>query len=137
MPQNRRQPRRNPNRRPAAPGQGPRAPRPGGTRRPGPATPPPPSGARARLEAVSHPILVRLSSTPRWVLGIVTGAVLLGGLLAPPPWGPALLGVVVLFLAWLLALAWPRLEPGPKLVRVLVVAAMAALVVARAAGWLE
>lgn len=136
MPQNRRQSHSNRNRRPAAPGQGSRAPRPGGTRRPGPPVPPPASGARARLEHVSYPILVRLTSTPKWVLGVVTGAILLGGLLAPPPWGPALLGVVVLFLAWLLTLAWPRLDAGPKTVRLVIVAAMTALVVSRAAGWI-
>ncbi|PSL06954.1 hypothetical protein CLV30_102343 [Haloactinopolyspora alba] len=136
MPQNRRQPRRTPNRRPQAPGQGSRAPRSGGPRRPGPATPPPRSGARARLEKVSYPILVRLSSAPKWVLGVVTGAILLGGLLAPPPVGPALLGVVVLFLAWLLTLAWPRLQPGPRLIRLVVVLVMAGLVLAQATGGL-
>ncbi|WP_298329445.1 DUF6703 family protein [Haloactinopolyspora sp.] len=136
MPQNRRQPRRTPNRRPAAPGQGSRAPRPGGSRRPGPPVPPARSSARVRLEGFSYPILVRLSSAPKWLIGIGTGAVLLGGLLAPPPWGPALLGLVVLFLAWLLTLAWPRLDSTARFVRFLVVVALAAVVVARASGWI-
>lgn len=137
VPQNRRQSRRNPNRRPTAPDAGPRTPRSGGTRRPGPAGPPPAAGIRARVEAVSYPLLVRLSSAPKWLISIVTGGILLGGLLAPAPWGPALLGLVVLFLAWLLVLAWPRLRPGSRLVRAVVVGALAALVVTRAAGWLE
>lgn len=84
---------------------------------------------------MSYPILVRLSSAPKAILGVATGAILLGGLLAPSPWGPALLGLVVLFLAWLLMLAWPKLSAGPRLIRLVVVAALAVLVVARGAGW--
>ncbi|WP_342673662.1 DUF6703 family protein [Jiangella gansuensis] len=135
VPQNR-QPRRTPNRRPAAPGAGSRAPRPGSSRRPAPAGPPPKASLRRRLEAVSYPALVRLTALPKWLLGILTGGLLLGGLLAPSPVGPILLGVVVLFLAWLLLLAWPRLTPGSRLVRTAVIVGMAALVVSRAAGWL-
>jgi hypothetical protein len=85
---------------------------------------------------MSYPLLVRLSSAPAWLVGIGTGGVLLGGLLAPLPWGPALLGLVALFLAWLLALAWPRLQPGPRFTRCVVVNALTALVIARAKGWL-
>jgi hypothetical protein len=135
VPQNRR-PSRHPNRRPAAPGQGHRAPRAGSARRQGPPAPQRPAGARGRLEAVSYPVLVRLSSAPKWLLGVVTGGFLLGGLLAPTPWGPALLGVVTVFLAWLLVLAWPRLRAGQRLARAAIVGALAALVVARAAGWI-
>ncbi|SEF18610.1 DUF6703 family protein [Jiangella alba] len=135
MPQNR-QPRRNPNRRPAAPGAGSRAPRSGGSRRPGPAGPPPKSSARARIEAVSYPILVKLTAAPKWLLGIVTAGILLGGLLSPSPVGPALLGLVVLFLAWLLVLAWPRLSVGQRLSRGFIVVALGTLVIARSGGWL-
>jgi hypothetical protein len=60
--------------------------------------------------------------------------VLLGGLLAPEPWGPLLLGLVLLFLMWLLTLAWRRLEPRARVIRVGVVLLLAALVVGRAAG---
>ncbi|MBB5791941.1 DUF6703 family protein [Jiangella mangrovi] len=135
MPQNR-QPRRNPNRRPTAPGAGSRAPRSGGSRRPAPAGPPPRSSLRARIEAASYPVLVKLTAAPKWLLGVVTAAVLLGGLLAPSPIGPALLGLVVLFLAWLLVLAWPRLSAGQRMSRGFIVLALGALVVARAGGWL-
>ncbi|WP_162606592.1 DUF6703 family protein [Jiangella asiatica] len=135
MPQNR-QPRRTPNRRPAAPGAGSRSPRPGAGRRPGPAGPPQKATLRGRIEAVSYPILVRLTAAPKWALGLVTGGILLGGLLAPSPVGPPLLGLVVLFLAWLLMLAWPRLTPGSRLLRTLVILGLAALVVSRATGWL-
>lgn len=133
MSKNRRQPRRTPNRRPATPGSAPRAPRPSGSRRPGPAPVPQP-GWRAGLERVSYPLLLKLTNTPKWLLGIITAGVLLGGLLAPPPWAPLLLSIVVLFLAWLLVLAWPRLEPSARLIRTAVVGALFALVIARGVG---
>lgn len=133
MPSQRPQPRRKSNRRPGSPGSGSRSPRPAANRRPGPAGPPP-SSARAKLEKVSYPILVRLSGLPKWLLGILTGGLLLGGLLAPSPWGPAMLGLVTVFLLWLLVLAWPRLSGSARLTRAVVVAALAAAVAARAAG---
>lgn len=135
MPQNR-PPRRHPNRRPAAPGTGSRGPRAGGSRRPAPASAAAPSGFRGQLDAFSYPVLLRLTAAPKWLLGAGTAAILLGGLLAPSPWGPALLALVTLFLAWLLVLAWPRLQPGPRVARAGVVGALGALVVARAADWL-
>jgi hypothetical protein len=64
----------------------------------------------------------------------VPAVVLLGGLLAPLPWGPVLLGVVALFLAWLLALAWPRLDARGKALRADVVVLMVAAAVLRALG---
>jgi hypothetical protein len=60
--------------------------------------------------------------------------VLLGGLLAPVPWGPVLLGVVALFLAWLLVLAWPALDAGGRALRAGVVALAIAATIARALG---
>ncbi len=136
MPSNRPRQRRAPNRRPAAPGAGPRAPRPGGTRRPNSPGPQRQPGARAALERVSHPLLVRLTGMPRWLLGLLTAGFLLGGLFAPVPWGPILLSVVVLFLVWLLVLAWPRLDPRARLVRAAVLGALAAVVAGQAAGLL-
>ncbi|MGH8774864.1 MAG: DUF6703 family protein, partial [Jiangellaceae bacterium] len=106
----------------------------GGTRRPAPAPPPTPPGARAALERASLPVLTRLTAMPRWLVGLLPAAILLGGLLAPAPWGPLLLGLVVLFLAWLLVLAWPRLEPRARAIRAVVVLLLVAAVVARAAG---
>ena len=80
------------------------------------------------------PILTRLTRAPKWLVGSVPAAVLLGGLLAPEPWGSLLLGLVLLFLGWLLTLAWPRLEPRARVIRVGVVVLLAALMVGRAAG---
>lgn len=133
MPSNRRRRRRAPNRRPAAPVARSRAPRPGVGRRPAAAPPTAPQGFRGVLERASLPVLSRLSRAPRWLVGLVPAAVLLGGLLAPAPWGPALLALVVLFLAWLLTLAWPKLEPRARIVRAGVVVLLLAVVVAQAA----
>lgn len=127
------QPRRNGNRRPGSPGSGSRAPRAAANRRPAPAGPPS-SSARAGLERVSYPILVRLTGLPKWLLAVLTAGFLLGGLLAPPPWGPIMLGVVTVFLLWLLLLAWPRLTPSARLTRAVVVALLAGAVAARATG---
>jgi hypothetical protein len=126
--------RRTANRRPAAPTAGSRAPRPGGSRRPAPAPPPAPQGFRGALERASLPILTRLSSAPKWLVALVPAAVLLGGLLAPAPWGPLLLALVALFLVWLLTLAWPRLEPRARVIRTGVVILLLAVIVGRAAG---
>jgi hypothetical protein len=54
--------------------------------------------------------------------------------MAPQPWGPLLLGLVTLFLGWLLVLAWPALDLGGKAVRTAVVALMLAGTIARAVG---
>lgn len=79
-------------------------------------------------------MLRTLTRAPKWLVGLVSAALLLGGLLAPAPWGPLLLGVVAAFLVWLLVLAWPRLERPARVVRVVVVVLLVAFVIARAAG---
>ncbi|NED99956.1 DUF6703 family protein [Phytoactinopolyspora halotolerans] len=132
MSKKRRQPHRAPQRRPANPGAA-RAPRPGSSRRPGPA-PVAQLGWRAGLERASYPILVRLTRLPKWFLGLITAGVLLGGLLAPAPWSPVLLALIILFLTWLLVLAWPKLEPAARIIRAAVIAVVAALLIAQATG---
>jgi hypothetical protein len=133
VPRNRRQPGRSRNRRPAEPRPQQRAPRAGSSRRPGPAPAPQP-GWRSTLERFSYPTLLALTRLPKWLLGLVTAAVLLGGLLAPAPWSPILLSVVVAFLTWLLVLAWPRLDSTPRIIRCAVIGALAAIVVAQIVG---
>lgn len=126
--------RQTPNRRPTSPAAQTRAPRSAASRVPPPA-PLQPRSFRARLEKYSYPLLVRLSRAPKLLLGAVTAGLLLGGLLAPVPIGPILLGIVVLFLLWLLALSWPKLPASSRAVRALVVAVTGGLVVVRAGGW--
>ena len=86
------------------------------------------------MERTSQPILATLTRIPRLVLGLTAAAVLLGGLLAPLPWGPLLLGLVALFLGWLLVLAWPALDGRGRASRLAAVALLVSVTVARAAG---
>lgn len=79
-------------------------------------------------------MLAQLTSLPRWLVGIVPGVLLLGGLLAPPPWGTIMLGVVALFLFWLLVLSWPRLAGRSRVIRTFVVLLLAAATAAHGAG---
>jgi VIT1/CCC1 family predicted Fe2+/Mn2+ transporter len=129
---NRPQQRRTASRRPSAPSARNRAPQPSGQRRPAAAGPSGSRGFRGGLERASLPLITRLHRAPRWLVGALPGVVLLAGLLAPAPWGPALLGLVTLFLGWLLALSWPRLEVRSRALRTLVVVILAAFVAAQA-----
>lgn len=135
MASNRPRPRRSASRRPAPPAARTRAPRPSDSRRPASAGPAP-RGFRGGLERASLPLITVLHAAPRWLVGAIPGVLLLAGLLAPAPWGPILLALVTLFIAWLLALSWPRLEAKSRFLRTGVVLLLAAVVAARAAGWL-
>ena len=87
-----------------------------------PAAPAARSGFRARVEEVSHPLLVRLSRLPKLAIPLLTVAVLAVGVLAPPAVGiPALL-LVALWMAWLGYLSWPVVSTGQKLMRLATVA---------------
>jgi hypothetical protein len=129
---NRPRARRTANRRPTAPTARTTAPRPTTSRRPAPV--PQPAGLRGSLERASSSLLVRLTRAPRWLVGLVPAVVLLGGLLAPVPWGPLLLGVMAVFLGWLLVLAWPALDGAGRALRAGVVALTIAATIARALG---
>lgn len=134
MSSHRPRPRRTPNRRPAAPAVRTRAPGLTAARRPTPALPDKPSGIGASLGRASTAVLLWLSRAPRWLVGLVAAAVLLGGLIAPLPWGPLLLGLVTLFLGWLLFLAWPALDAGGRAIRAAVVVLAFAATIGRAVG---
>jgi hypothetical protein len=133
LPTSRSRPRRTANRRPAAPTARTTAPRPAASRPP-PAPAAPVGGIRGSLERASSPLLTRLTRAPRWLVGVVSAAVLLGGLVAPLPWGPLLLGLVALFLGWLLLLAWPALDAGGRAIRAAVVVLALAATIGRAVG---
>lgn len=108
---------------PAGPGAGrPRAGR-------GAAPPPPATGPRERLARVSRPWLVRLTGLPKPVVALAVGAPLVAGLLAPPPWGPALLVPPTVFVVWLLVLSWSVLGPAGRAVRLLTIGLLVAAIV--------
>lgn len=79
-------------------------------------------------------LLVWLHGQPRWLVPVLTVLLTLGGLFLPPVAGGLCLLVVAVFLGWLASLAWPRLGAGSRLVRVAVIALVAAVAVARMAG---
>jgi hypothetical protein len=132
---NRPRQRRTANRRPTAPAAGSRAPRPTAARRREPAPPADNGGIRGALERTSLSALAALTRLPRWLLGLAAAAALLGGMLTPSPWGPLLLGLVALFLIWLLVLAWPALDARARTSRVAVVALLVGVTFARAVNW--
>lgn len=82
---------------------------------------------RQRVERVSYPLLVRLHALPRWIVTGALAAILVAGLLAPSPYGPICLAVVVLLMAWLTYLAWHH---GDRTRRTIRIAALALGVVA-------
>ena len=80
------------------------------------------------FERASLPATRFIAGLPPAVPVIVVFAlVLLGGFLGP--WGVIPLGVVVLFLVWMLALSWPRLRQSERLMRVAVIVLVIGLTV--------
>lgn len=78
------------------------------------------------------PALTFLNGLPRFVpfLGIIV-LTFAGILLPAPAW--LLLVVVIAVLAWILALAWPRLSMPERLMRVAVIGIMVAVLVTQIA----
>jgi len=78
------------------------------------------------FERASLPATRFLAGLPPWVPVVtVLALVLVGSFLGP--WGAIPLGLVVLFLMWMLALSWPRLQQSERLMRVAVIALVLAL----------
>jgi len=77
--------------------------------------------ARRELERASRPALTRLAKLPRWLLLLVTLAVVAAGVLLPSGWGAAALVLLAVFLGWLLALSWPVLGRAQRALRLVTV----------------
>lgn len=84
------------------------------------------ASGRDRLERRSVPVLLALRAVPRWVVFLLVLGCVSGGLLLTGPLAAALLGVVALFLGWLLMLAWPHLAQVPRFLRALTIVIVAA-----------
>jgi hypothetical protein len=82
------------------------------------------SQARSSLERSSARPLVLLHQLPVWVVPLVLTGLLVTGLAVPGLIGAVALVLVAAFLGWLAALSWPRLGPGPRLLRVAAVVAL-------------
>lgn len=86
---------------------------------------------RTKIETASRTPLLRMHAAPRWLLFLAFLGLAIGAALAPSYWGALCALVLAVFLGWLGFLAWPRLTPGARTVRVLVVAVLIGAAVAR------
>ena len=89
------------------------------------------SSLRESFERASLPALTYTSSLPRFVPFLAILGLVIAGLLIPG-WGWVLIVLVVLLLAWIGALAWPRLSMPERMMRVAVVVMMAAIAITQA-----
>ncbi len=113
---------------------GPRGPASGGS---APAPRQQPSGELTPLQKISLPFITRLSRLPRWAVVIALAVLLVLGMVQTGPlaWlGALILGVLTLFFAWLLVLSWPAIPGSGRLLRLVVVVALAGLTVLKAMG---
>jgi hypothetical protein len=88
-----------------------------------------PGRLRTTVERASLPALARLSALPRAVPFVVMLALIVAGLWVQGVAGFALILLGVLFLGWLLYLAWPRLGPSERLMRFTVILLGSALAI--------
>jgi len=87
------------------------------------------------LQRLSAPVLLRLHGMPRWVFPLLTGVLLVAGLLVPNPIAAAVfLSLLLLLLLWLIALSWPLLTPVARLMRGVVLVGLVMVIVGRAQG---
>ena len=109
--------------------------------RPGVRGPQGPSGARGGSDSALHraslPVMRALTRFPRWLLLVLTGLFLFLGLIQTGDltWlGVVFLSIVTVFFAWLLALSWPAVPPSGRILRMIVVVALAGITVLKALG---
>ncbi len=91
----------------------------------------PAPGLRGKVELASYPVLTRLAGGPRWVPALVMGALVLGGLAAPPVVGAVLLVLATLIVLWLTYLSWPALRTTGRLFRGLLIGMLVGGIVMR------
>ena len=90
---------------------------------------PAPGSGRAELERRSVPGLLLLHRLPRWVVLVGVALLVAGGLFLGGIVGGILLLVLAGFLGWLVALSWPVLSAPARLIRLVVVLAVAVVAV--------
>lgn len=75
------------------------------------------STLRVRVEHVSDPLLQRIASAPRALPAVVMLLLLVIGALFRGLVGTVCFGICALVVAWLLYLAWPRIQPIERMMR--------------------
>ena len=86
---------------------------------------------RRTVERASAPVLLWLSSRPRFLLPLVVAVLLIGGLAAPSRYGVPLLLVLGVLLVWLSYLSWPALDGRARLLRTAMLALIAVAIAQR------
>ena len=86
--------------------------------------------ATTAVERASLPVTRVIAGLPPAVpVLVVLALVLVGAFIGP--WGAIPLGIVALFLLWMLALSWPRLTGTERLMRVAVILLVVALTIVK------
>ncbi|HNE89919.1 MAG: DUF6703 family protein [Candidatus Nanopelagicales bacterium] len=91
-------------------------------------------GGRKQFEDLSRGPLQALNRVPRPLVVIGLAAFLVAGLLLPGAIGSVFLVILGLFLLWLIALSWPVLPTGSKVMRLIVVLLVFGAAAMRATG---
>ena len=89
------------------------------------------------LQRISLPLLTRLSRMPKWLLVVALAVLFVFGMIqsGPRAWlGALILGLLTLFFLWLLVLSWPAIPASGRLLRAIVVVALAGVTVLKAMG---
>ena len=86
---------------------------------------------RESIETASLPTVKAISGLPRFVPFLVVLALMIGGIVIKD-WGWILIGIVMVFLAWMLYLGWPRLTSSEKLLRSAILLLTAGVTLTRA-----
>lgn len=109
-----------------------------GSSRQGPSASRPASPADlSPLQRISLPLLTRLTRLPKWLLVVVLSVLLVLGMIQTGPlaWlGALILGLLTLFFLWLLVLSWPAIPATGRVLRGIVVVALAGATVLKALG---
>ena len=74
-----------------------------------------------------------MHAAPRWLLFLVFLGVAVGAGIAPGVWGALCAVVLAAFLGWLLVLAWPKLTPTSRAVRMVVIGILLGAAIAKLA----
>lgn len=89
------------------------------------------------LQRISLPLLTRLTRLPKWLIVVVLSVLLVLGMIQTGSlaWlGALILGLLTMFFLWLLVLSWPAIPPSGRMLRGIVVVALAGVTVLKALG---
>ena len=116
---------------------GPRGPQGSGQSTPAKSTPARATQELTPLQRISLPLLTRLTRLPKWLIVVVMAVLLVFGMIQTGSlaWlGALILGVLAVFFLWLLVLSWPAIPASGRMLRGIVVVALAGAAVLKAMG---